>query len=111
MRRRSLDSFYAIRSAHRAGQAPALTLREFAALLRQILISYRGRENMGGCTGAAWIEAINDLAPAAGFDEPQLRLLAHDRYRRDSDCDIEGLLDSGEAWIRALPREKYRAAA
>ena len=111
LRRQSLDSFNSICAAHREGQAPQQTLRDFAALLRRILISYRGREAAGACTGAEWIAAIRELAPGVGFDEQQLELLVRDRYRTDCDYDIERLLACAETWIRALPREANRAAA
>ena len=109
--RLSLTELQRIREAHRGGQAGPDTIRQIAALLRRVSISYRGRDEAGSSTGADWMRAIDELAPGSGFSEQQLQLLARDRYRRDYDCDIESLLDAGEAWVRALRGEKGHAAA
>lgn len=109
--RSSLGEFQRIREAHRDGQPGSETIRQIAALLRRVLISYRGRDEAGASTGAGWMRAIAELASGNVFSEQQLQLLAHDRYRRDCDCDIESLLEASEAWIRALPGDKDHAAA
>ena len=109
--RLSLTELRHIRDAHHAGQAEPDTIRQIAALLQRVLISYRGRDESGASTGADWMREIAELAPDGGFSEQQLQLLGHDRYRRDYDCDIDRLLETGEAWIRALPGVKGYAAA
>ncbi len=109
--RLSLTEVEQIRAAHRDGQPESDSVRQVAALLRRILISYRGREATGATTGADWVSQISELADETGFSELQLRLLTQDRYRRDYACDVDGLLDASETWIRALPGEKRRAAA
>ncbi len=86
-----------------------LALREVSALLRRILISYRGRDVFAASSGGDWIAQLRDLA-AVGFSVEQLEMLGHGRYRRDSSCDSEALLAACETWIMALPRETNRAA-
>ncbi len=109
--RLSLTEFQRIREAHRDGQARSDTIRQIAALLRRVSISYRGRDESGASTGADWMREIAELAPGSGFSEQQLQLLTHDRYRRDYDCDIDSLLETCEAWIRTLPGGEGHAAA
>ncbi len=109
--RQSLAECARIRAAHRDGQARTDTIRQVASLLRRILISYRGRAAAGASSGDDWITEVSRLAPAAGFSETQLQLLARDRYRRDFGGDVDELLDASESWIRALPGDKRHAAA
>ncbi len=86
-----------------------LALREVSALLRRILISYRGREQYAASSGGEWISQLRELA-ADGFSAEQLDLLGHARYRPGSGCDGDALLAACETWIRALPRESHRVA-
>lgn len=109
LRRKSLKSLSLrelerIREAARNGGEDSALLRELSALIRRILISYYGREQVAAASGSEWQARIERLAPGAGFSEAQLRLLGEDRYRRDVEADIEALLHSSERWIRALPR-------
>ncbi len=86
-----------------------LALREVSALLRRILISYRGREAYAASSGSEWITQLRELA-ADGFSAEQFELLGHARYRPECSCDSDALLSACEAWIRALPRESSHAA-
>ncbi|MDJ0780107.1 MAG: DUF4381 domain-containing protein [Gammaproteobacteria bacterium] len=113
-RRRALGELERIRSRLQGLDADPpergqLALREVSALLRRILISYRGRGQHAATSGSDWVTQLRDLA-AAGFSAEQFELLGRARYRRGCSCDSEALLAACEAWIRALPRESNRAA-
>lgn len=111
LRRESLRELQQIELEYRASRDPATALREVGNLLRRTLISYRGRAGFAASTGELWIAQLRELSTRDPFDEEQLRLLCFERYRRDRDCDIEGLLDSSRRWLRALPRSPSDAAA
>ncbi len=100
----SLREIARIREAAREGSEDRLLLRELSALIRRILISYYGREQVAAASGSEWQARIEQLAPGASFSEAQLRLLGEDRYRREVEADIEALLQSSECWVRALPQ-------
>lgn len=111
LRRLSLDELERIRAAHLDGEERRVTVTRLAGLLRRTLISYRGRAGFGGSTGAAWLRQMRELAPAGDFDIRRLEPLAQQRFRADYECDIDALLAAGEAWIRALPRERNHVSA
>ena len=113
-RRRALHELDLIRDRlDRLDEGPPergqLALREVSALLRRILISYRGRDEYAASSGGEWIAQLRELA-ADGFSAEQFELLGHARYRPGSSCDGDALLAACEAWIRALPRESNHAA-
>ncbi len=110
LHRLALDDLARIRAAYDADGEARATLNEIAALLRRILISYRGRHGFADSTGAAFGGQIRELS-AAGFSDADLDLLGRARYRRDVDADVAALLDACERWVRQLPREAPRAAA
>ena len=99
-----MREFELIREAHEKGQSEHATVNAVARLMRRILISYRGREAHAASTGEALLAELEQLAPKHGFSEGQLQLLARERYRAQVDCDVDGLLQACESWIRNLPR-------
>ena len=106
----SLRELEIIRRARADGQSENATINAVARLLRRTLISYYGRETQAATTGAAWTEQLQRLAPRRGFSERQLRLLSYDRYQANPDCDVDGLLQACESWIRNLPRKVPRVS-
>jgi hypothetical protein len=106
---RDLDE---IRLDYRQGQADTqAALNAVARLLRRALIAYHGRRETAASTGEAWLEQLAQLVPGAVFSDRQLQWLAHERYRRAGDCEVEALLEACDQWIRHLPREERRHAA
>jgi len=99
-----LQELKTIRQRLDAGESKNAVLRDTAALLRRTLIAYRGREGFAASTGATWVTQLQALGTDETFSQAQLELLAHRRYRRDSDYDIDSLLQACERWMRALPR-------
>ncbi|MCG6889081.1 MAG: DUF4381 domain-containing protein [Gammaproteobacteria bacterium] len=110
-KRLSLQELERIRRSYKAGQSDGAVLREVAALLRRVTISYYGREQYAAFTGNQWIEQLQRLAPGSGFSDQQLQLLAHDRYRAQCELDVDALLRSLEQWLRALPRSNEHVSA
>ena len=101
----------ALRRGYRQGQADTgSTVMAVARLLRRTLIGYQGRRETAASTGDAWLAQLEELTPQHGFSREQLQLLAHGRYRRDVDCDVESLLGACEEWVRNLPGEPRHAA-
>ena len=109
--RTCLDELDSIRRAHGAGQSDHATLGAITRLLRRTLISHGNRATEAAITGTAWIQRLQQLSPRHGFSEAQLHLLAYERYRANPDCDIDGLLQACESWIRNLPRGGHRVSA
>jgi len=106
LRSTSLYELQQIRAAFVAGQNENSIVAETSALLRRIMISYHGREGYAASTGADWLEQLKNVSPQPAFNSEQLALLARDRYRRDCECDVDGLLQACERWIQSLPRSR-----
>ena len=110
LRRVSLQELERIRRSRSRGQDDKAVLNEVALLLRRTLISYRGRASFAASTGDNWIVQLQQVTADSGFTAEQLKLLSHDRYKPDFSCDIEGLLQASEQWLRALPRSESRVS-
>ncbi len=108
--RLSLGELETIRNGFNSGQGKNDVIKDTAALLRRTLIAYRGREGFAASTGNAWTAQLQALVAGEKFSQAQLELLGHHRYQRDSDCDIEELLQACERWMRALPRSVTRVS-
>jgi hypothetical protein len=111
VRRLSLQELQGIRQKLAAQEDRDIAVREVAALLRRTVIAYHGRRGYAASTGDQWLQQLQELATGQRFSEEQLALLGHNRYRRDFDCDVEGLLQACERWIRALPRSETHVSA
>ena len=110
LRKVSLQELEYIRQRHIGGQNEKDVLNEIAQLLRRTMISYRGRAGFAASAGEDWIEQLRQVSPGSAFTRDQLALLSHDRYKPDYSCDIEGLLQACERWLRALPRSESRVS-
>ena len=104
VKRLSLGELETIRNGFHSGQGKHDVIKDTAALLRRTLIAYRGREGFAASTGNVWTVQLQELVAGEKFSQAQLQLLGHHRYQRDSDCDIDELLQACERWMRALPR-------
>lgn len=106
VKRLSLGELETIRNGFNSGLDKHDVIKDTAALLRRTLIAYRGREGFAASTGNTWTTQLQELAADEKFSQAQLQLLGHHRYQRDSDCDIDELLQACERWMRALPRSE-----
>ena len=100
-----------IRRLHEAGRDPKLLLRDLTALLRRVSISYYGRSTTAAMTGEAWCRRLQQLAPAAMFDEDVIRWLCLGRYQPAAEIDVDHLLSACERWVSHLPRSPDRVSA
>jgi len=107
----SMSELEHIRQAYASGQGERATVNAIARLLRQTLISYRGRKLHAASTGDSWLAELEQLAPNHGFSAAQLQLLARDRYQSTVECDVDSLLQACEGWIRKLPRGQSHVSA
>jgi hypothetical protein len=110
LRGSSLSQFKRIRQEHRNGLNDKAVVEQVSTLLRRILISYCGRDGNAASTGDAWLTQLASLSGTGNFSREQLDLLAFARYQADFDCDIGGLLDTCESWIKSLPRGRHVSA-
>ena len=99
-----------IRLQYSQGMDDKALLKEVAALLRRVAISFCGREQSAAITGEQWLAQLQRLSPQHSFSEVQLEWLAHARYRAHAEVDVESLLDAAEQWLRALPRRDHVSA-
>ena len=106
LKRQGLRELDRIRQNLAGGESVHAVVADTAALLRRTVIAYQGRAGFAASTGDAWKEQLQHLAVGPRFSQSQLELLGHDRYRRDFECDVDGLLQACECWIRALPRSE-----
>lgn len=104
VKRLSLVELETIRNGFNSGRGKNAVIRETAALLRRTLIAYRGREGFAASTGDTWTAQLQELVAGEKFTQAQLQLLGQHRYQRDSDCDIDELLQACERWMHDLPR-------
>lgn len=84
---------------------------ELSALLRRIVMSYRGRYQSAGLTGSEWLKQILGLVETPCFSDGQQQLLTSGQYARDIDVDSDALINSCERWIEALPRRPQHVSA
>ncbi len=106
----SIKELERIRLEYRQGMDDKAVLKEVAALLRRVAISFCGREQSAAITGEQWLAQLQLLAPQQSFSEVQLEWLAHARYRAHTEIDVESMLDAAERWLRALPRRDHVSA-
>ena len=109
-RRLAQQQLAQIRKRHESGSEPELILREVAALLRRVSISYYGRHDGAALTGQAWCQQLQALAPAAVFDEALMRWLSLGRYQPAAKIEVEPVLSACERWLRHLPRSRQRVS-
>ncbi len=106
----SIKELERIRLEYRQGMDDKAVLKEVAALLRRVAISFCGREQSAAITGEQWLAQLQLLAPQQSFSEVQLEWLARARYQAHTEIDVESLLDAAERWLRALPRRDHVSA-
>ena len=106
LKRQCLHELDRIQQNFISSESIPVAVGETATLLRRTLMAYLGREGFAASTGAAWTQQLQTLAGGQKFSQPQLELLEQNRYRRDFECDVDGLLQACERWIRALPRSE-----
>ena len=106
LKRLGLHELDRIRQNLAGGQSERAVVADAAALLRRTVIACQGRAGFADSTGDTWMRQLQQLAVGQRFSQSQLEILGRDRYRRNFECDVDGLLQACEHWIRALPRSE-----
>jgi len=110
-KKRSLIEFRQIIRNFEDQQDSGLLVSRVSTLLRRILMTYQGRDQVAGIAGERWIDELNDLVVERCFSDEQERLLRHGQFQRNIEFDSRALIDSCERWIKALPRSQKHASA
>ncbi|MFT5503262.1 MAG: hypothetical protein ACI8XC_000972 [Gammaproteobacteria bacterium] len=103
LRRECQALFSDIRKGLREGQSPQEVVGQLTILLRRILMSYKGRQNIANLTDQSWIDELNRLTRQNYFDSHSLRVFGQYRYQRKFEPDIERVLTQCDQWIKKLP--------
>jgi len=85
-------------------------LQSLSRLLRQISMSYQGREVSAHLTGDQWLQQLNGLTKEDYFGHDVQQLLTQAPYQETtlSNANIQLLIAATEKWIAALPKNKQR---
>ncbi len=89
-----------------------ILLQQLSMALRQILLSYRGRSNVAGLTGADWSQEIIRLDRKNVLSKEMITMLSHwpyQKYPQVSDDQIELLISQLTTWSRSLARDHTHA--
>ena len=95
-----------IKNHHSKNNNAIETIQRLSKLLRQINMSFNGRENIANLTGEQWIHSLNTLTEKEFFKERHKESLINAPYQKNIDIDINELIDVTEQWIKALPNIK-----
>ncbi len=104
MKKRSSRTFSLIRKRFQQNADQRLLLADLSSLLRRVMMTYQGRQQIAGLTGDEWVKRMAELTGKPCFSEEQLQLLSRGQYAREIKIDHQALLKSCERWINALPR-------
>ncbi len=111
MKKRSQFAFDQIKYDFHKHRDQQRLVAELSALLRRVMMSYRGRQHTAGLTGKLWLEQLSELVETPCFSDDQQMLLIQGQYARDVEIDCEGLIKSCEQWIKSLPRRPQHVSA
>ena len=78
-------------------------IREISKLLRQISMSYTGRESSAQLTGDHWVASLNALTTEDYFSNDVSQLIISAPYQKNIDIDPQILISATQCWIEALP--------
>jgi len=78
-------------------------IQETSKLLRQICMSYMGRESSAQLTGDNWIASLNALTSEDYFSSDVSQLIISAPYQKNIDIDPQILITATQCWIEALP--------
>ena len=81
----------------------AQLIQETSKLLRQICMSYTGRESSAQLTGDNWIASLNALTSEDYFSSDVSQLIISAPYQKNIDIDPQILITATQHWIEALP--------
>lgn len=79
-------------------------VQDLSKFLRQIVMTYSGRESSAQLTGEQWIDSLNALTAETYFSGDVKQLLINAPYQKTITSDPQILLTATQSWIKALPK-------
>lgn len=73
--------------------------------LRQIAMSYYGRDKVAQLTGDKWIQALNDLTEQDHFTDDLKQNLVNAPYQKNVSIDSEQLINAVQSWLNKIPKQ------
>lgn len=73
--------------------------------LRQIAMSYCGREDVAQLTGDKWVQALNDITEQDHFTNDIKQSLVNAPYQKNTHIDVEQLITAVQSWLSDLPKQ------
>jgi len=83
-------------------------IKEISILLRQISMSYNGRDSVAQLTGDKWISSLNNMTDKNYFNTEIKKLLTHTVYQKTVQDNPQALITATQNWIAALPKKSVR---
>lgn len=95
--------FSSLVASYHSHHDASLFIANLSKLLRQITMSYLGREEVAQLTGEQWISKLNSLTSNNYFTPELEELLTYAPYKKDSYQNLELLISATQNWINNLP--------
>lgn len=78
---------------------------ETSQFLRQIAMSYCGREDVAQLTGEKWVHALNNITKQNHFTDDLKLSLVNAPYQKNIDLDTEQFINTVQNWLSDLPKQ------
>jgi len=99
------EEFENIKIAYNKQQDLSILIQSISKLLRQISMSFHGRDKVANLTGDAWINSLNDLTEENYFQEELKNTLINAPYQKNINIDARLIIDTTQDWIDNLPKK------
>jgi len=99
------EAFLKIEDEYRQHQDNTQLAQSLSKLLRQISMTYHGREKVAHLTGEKWVDSLNTLTEKDYFSSELKNIIIHAPYQKNNNIDTTELLDVTQQWINALPKK------
>lgn len=83
-------------------------VQDISKLLRQIAMTYTGRDASAQLTGNEWIASLNALTTENYFTTEIQQLLVYAPYQKTLTTEPQALILATQNWIKALPKKPYK---
>ncbi len=101
----SQQAFDKICSEYNQNNNSQQLIQSLSKLLRQISMTYHGREEVAQLTGDAWVESLNKLTEKKYFSQSLRDALINAPYKKNISLDVNALLQTTQNWLNALPKK------
>jgi len=86
-------------------------VQDISKLLRQIAMTYSGRESSAQLIGDEWIDTLNALTTEKYFTAEIKQLLLYAPYQSAVQSEPQALITATRNWINALPKTPHKIPA